>query len=111
MDWFKKWEQGNISQLPITTDFTHVSPYGRIEGKETYLKLVKDNLDKFLGHRFKIHEIIEAADKTVLRYTAIQDSFTLEVCEWHYFKDQRIQKIIAYYNIEGEISEARTLKM
>ncbi len=109
-NWFLKWEEGDIDNLPITDDFVHTSPYGTISGKAAYLDLVRANKDKFLNHRFEIHETIASEGKACIRYTAIQTDFRLEVTEWHYFRNELIFKIIAYYNIDGEISEERKLK-
>ena len=100
-EWFRLWESGEFHELPITDDFTHTSPYGTIEGKTAYLDLVKVNRDKFLGHTFKIHDLITTDGKACIRYTAIKESFRLEVTEWHYLRDHLIHKIVAYYNIEG----------
>lgn len=100
--WFAKWENGDVHNLPISENFRHTSPYGRIKGKKEYLDLVEANKDKFLGHRFKIRETISDKGKACIRYTAIQGDFRLEVSEWHYFKDGLIEEIVAYYNIEQE---------
>lgn len=107
--WFVCWEKGDFEQLPITNNFIHTSPYGTIEGKSTYLEIVKANRDKFLGHRFTLHDAFYGADKACVRYSAIKEEFRLEVSEWHYIQNGMIHKIIAYYNIEGEISEERKL--
>lgn len=109
--WFRKWETGEFLELPITDNFTHTSPYGTIEGKQAYLDLVQANRDKFLGHNFRIHDLICDAQKTCIRYTAIKADFRLEVTEWHYVQNGLINEIVAYYNIEGEISEERKLDM
>ena len=108
--WFQKWESGEFLDLPITENFTHTSPYGTIQGKKDYIALVEANRDKFLGHRFNIHDILEGPHSACVRYTAIQEDFELEVTEWHYAQDDLIEEIIAYYNIAGEISEERKLK-
>ncbi|WP_186756600.1 nuclear transport factor 2 family protein [Echinicola salinicaeni] len=108
--WFQLWELGKFRNLPITEDFTHSSPYGIIEGKQAYLNLVEANKDKFLGHRFDIHDSLYCSDKSCIQYTAIQDDFKLEVTEWHYLKDRLIHKIKAYYNIPGDIREDRKLE-
>lgn len=108
--WFDCWESGDIEDLPISKTFTHISPYGTIEGKADYLELVEANREKFLGHRFEIHDVLLGEDRACVRYTAIQGDFRLEVSEWHYVKDSLIEEIVAYYNIEGEISEERQLK-
>ncbi|NAS14073.1 nuclear transport factor 2 family protein [Poritiphilus flavus] len=107
--WFDKWESGDFLNLPISNNFRHTSPYGTIEGKEAYISLVDANKDKFLGHRFEIRDAIYRSDSSCVRYTAIQGDFRLEVSEWHYCKDRMIDEIVAYYNIEGEISEERKL--
>lgn len=108
-DWFDKWEAGDFLNLPITQNFKHTSPYGTIEGKKQYINLVEANKDKFLGHRFQLHDGIYQPDKACVRYTAIQGNFRLDVSEWYSFSEGQIEEIVAYYNIEGEISEERKL--
>ena len=107
--WFERWENGEFMDLPISENFTHTSPYGTVEGKKAYIDLIVANIDKCLGHRFQIHDIISEKDKACIRYTAIQVNFPLDVSEWHYVKEGKIDKIVAYYNIEGEIREDRKL--
>ena len=107
--WFDKWEEGDFHNLPITDNFRHTSPYGTIDGKKAYISLVEANKDKFLGHHFELHDGIYEEKKACVRYTAVQEDFTLDVSEWYFFKDNQIEEIIAYYNIEGEISKERRL--
>ncbi|MBR9922546.1 MAG: nuclear transport factor 2 family protein [Bacteroidetes bacterium] len=108
-DWFNKWESGDFLNLPLAEDFSHTSPFGTITGKEAYLDLVKANREKFLGHTFEIHDILEGDNAACVRYTSKQaDGYSMDVSEWHYFKDGKIQKIHAYYHI-GEIREDRQL--
>lgn len=107
--WFKCWEDGNYSQVPIEEEFKHTSPFGTIEGKQKYLDLVRENEDKFLGYKFKIHDTIYENEKASVRYTATQGKeFSLDVSEWYYFKNNLISEIISYYHI-GEIREERKL--
>ena len=108
--WFEKWETGDFLNLPISENFKHTSPYGTINGKKAYIDLVEANKDKFLGHRFEIHDEIYEPDRGCVRYTAIQGDFRLEVSEWHYPKDGLVDEIVAYYNIKGEISDERKLQ-
>ena len=110
-DWFERWENGDFMNIPVSDNFRHTSPYGIIKGKKNYLDLIEANRDKFLGHRFEIHDEIYDAHRACVRYTAIQENFRLEVSEWHFTKNGLIQEIIAYYNIPGEIREDRKLKM
>lgn len=107
--WFEKWNKGEFYYLPITENFKHTSPFGTIHGKKDYLKLVKDNKDKFLGYQFKLHDGIYEKERACVRYTAIKGDFTLDVSEWYYAKNGLIEEIIAYYHI-GEIREERQLR-
>lgn len=108
--WFACWENGDFLNLPITDDFKHTSPYGLIDGKKAYLELVTANKDKFLGHRFVIHDLLCDQAKACIRYSAIQADFELEVTEWHYCNNGLIAEIVAYYNIPGDVREDRKLE-
>lgn len=110
-EWFERWENGEFMDLPLSEDFTHTSPYGTIEGRKAYIDLIVANIDKFLGHRFEIHDAIYQKNKACIRYTAIKETFSLDVSEWQYVNGGEIEKVVAYYNIEGEISEDRKLSM
>lgn len=108
--WFKCWETGNLEDLPITDSFTHQSPFGTINGKQTYLDLVAGNKEKFLGYTFELLDAIYDKDKACVRYKAKQGTnFDLEVSEWYYRKGELIDSVVAYYHI-GEIREERQLK-
>ena len=109
-EWFRLWRTGDFNLLPISEDFTHISPFGTITGKHAYLNLVKQNKDKFLGYAFDIHDAIFESQKACIRYTARQGKeFSLDVSEWHYLKNDQIHQVIAHYHI-GEVREDRALE-
>ena len=107
-EWFAIWKAGDFHSLPISNNFKHTSPFGTIDGKAEYIKLVEANQEKFLGYNFDIHDEIYETDKACVRYTAVQGDFSLDVSEWYYFRDDLIEEIIAYYHI-GEIRDDRKL--
>ena len=107
-EWFAKWKKGDFLDLPITENFKHTSPFGTIEGKESYLRLVNENKEKFLGYRFEIRDEIYEDKKACIRYRAIQGDHMLDVSEWHYIEGNLIAEVIAYYHI-GEIRAEREL--
>ena len=108
-EWFDKWTTGDFHNLPISEDFSHSSPFGSIEGKDAYLKLVKENTDKFLGQTFELHDTLYTEQTACVRYTARQgNDFSLDVSEWYYFKNDLIHRVVAYYHI-GDIREERKL--
>ena len=107
--WFKVWQEGDYKNIPEENTFRHTSPYGTIEGKAPYLKLVESNKDKFLGNQIVLRDEIYNERKACVRYTITNKDFTIEVSEWFFMGENLIQEIVAYYNIEGEISENRKL--
>lgn len=108
--WFKKWDEGDFLNLPITDDFQHTSPFGTVDGKKAYLNLVEANRDKFLGYEFIIHDELYETNKACVRYTGSQgEDFKLDVSEWYYVEDGLIKEIVAYYHI-GDIREDRELR-
>ena len=109
-NWFDKWREGDFHNLPVSENFKHTSPFGTIDGKDEYIKLVEENKDKFLGYRFEILDEIYDNEKACVRYTAIQGDFKLDVSEWYYAKNNLIKKIVAYYHI-GEIRDDRSLRI
>lgn len=112
MTWFKKWEDGDFQNLPIGDHFVHISPFGKMEGKQTYLNTVQANKDKFLGYRFDIHDVLSDEStnpkRVCVRYTARQGDFELDVSEWHLVDAGTILEVAAYYHI-GEIRTERQL--
>ncbi len=111
LDWFAKWDSGDFKNLPLSDDFQHTSPYGTINGKAKYLGIAEANLQLFLGNEIQIHDQLFEDKKAAVRYTLQNKNkaFTMEVSEWFYISDGLIKEIVAYYNIDGEISEDRQL--
>jgi len=108
--WFKKWDEGDFLNLPISENFKHTSPFGTINGKKAYIDLVKQNEDKFLGYVFEIHDELYGDSNGCVRYTAKQgDDFELDVSEWYYVRNGLIEEIVAYYHI-GEVRKERKLE-
>lgn len=108
--WFDCWESGKLDELPITEGFSHTSPFGTIEPRSKYMEIVTANTDKFLDHKFVIHDAFYAPNKAVVRYTAYQAGQALNVSEWYYFDGELIDRIIADYNI-GDIDENRRIDL
>ena len=101
--WFGAWQEGNYREIPVTDDFTHISPFGTVEGKAAYLELVEANLDSFLGFHFTIHDELHGDSVACVRYTAHKGEFSLDASEWFFGTDAGIDEIVSYYNV-GEAS-------
>ena len=73
--WFDCWEQGDFENIPVADNFSHISPFGTINTKKSYLALVTLNKEQFLGYDFIIHDIISEGKKACVRYTAVKGDF------------------------------------
>lgn len=109
--WFELWKTGDFEQLPLAENFTHTSPYGKVEGKEAYLDLARANKEAFTGNTFEIHDTLFDVKRACVRYTMISPTGTLKVSEWIYEKDGLISEIIAYYNLEEERKAGRGIEI
>lgn len=103
--WFDNWESGNFTQLPLSENFAHHSPYGVIQTKQAYLELVAKHTDKFLGHTFLIHDIIVENDKACVRYTTSKNDHQMEITEWFYCNHQLIELIVSYYDKSNSLNQ------
>ena len=108
--WFSAWESGDFESIPVSDAFQHTSPYGTVDGKKAYLDLVRANTDKFLDNEFVIHDGLYGDQQACVRYTVRKGDFSMEVSEWFFANGSQLERIISYYNIEGEISDERTLE-
>jgi hypothetical protein len=102
-NWFGMWSAGDYRSLPLAEEFTHTSPYGTIEGREEYLRIVADNEEQFLGFEFQILDELYDANKASVRYAARSGDYVLEASEWFFGDGEKISSIISYYNI-GDVS-------
>ncbi len=109
--WFELWKTGEFESLPLADDFTHTSPYGKVEGKEAYLNLARANKDTFTGNTFDIHDSLFDINRACIRYTMISPTGRLEVSEWIYESNGLISKIIAYYNLKEEQEAGRGIQI
>ena len=72
--------------------------------------MVEANQEKFLNHQFIIHDELYDGSRACVRYTAVQESFSLPVSEWYFIENGTISEIISYYHIGNQIREDRQLK-
>ena len=102
-DWFGAFEAKDVSMLGLAKDFVHSSPFGEIEGRESYLKLIEDNKEAFFANKIEVLDIIEDGEKLCARYTV----GGRPACDFFYIEKGKIAKIYSYYhfgeppNMEG----------
>jgi SnoaL-like domain len=99
--WILVWNDGDPRTLPLADDFAHTSPYGRIEGRETYLDTVIPQA-KANVMQLTVEDVIAAGGKAVVRYRMAGPSGSATAaCDWLEFVDDRIARVWSYYDRSG----------
>ena len=93
--WFRAFEKRDLSTLRLAEDFVHSSPYGDIEGRQTYLNLVESNQDAFFSPVIEILDIIGGGNSWAVRYLVNGNP----ACDCIYVRDGEIARIHSYYHV------------
>lgn len=95
--WLRAWDTGDLSLLGLAPDFVHTSPFGRIEGREEYLRIVEPMSRKSVVG-MTVRDVLEAEDRAAIAYELETTAGAVEACDWIYVEDGRIREIHAYYD-------------
>ena len=93
--WFRAFENKDLSTLALADDFVHSSPYGDIEGRQTYLDLVNTNKEAFFSPVIEILDIIDGGDSYAVRYLVNGNP----ACDCIYVRGGEIAHIHSYYHV------------
>lgn len=95
--WLEAWDTGDLGLLALTENFVHTSPFGRIEGREEYLRIVEP-MSRASTVGITVKDVIEDGDRAVIAYELETTAGKVEACDWIYVEDGRIREIRAYYD-------------
>ena len=93
--WFEAFRLRDLSKLKLAEDFVHASPYGEINGRETYLNLVNENSEAFFSPVIEILDVLECGDRYAVRYLVNQNP----ACDCIYVQEDQISRIYSYYHV------------
>ena len=95
--WIECWNKGTPDLIPLSEDFTHTSPYGRVAGREKYLEWVKP-LSKQNVMDLKIQRILSQRNEAVIHFEMKTPKGTIPVCDWVVVNDGQITEIHSFYD-------------
>ena len=96
-DWIEIWGRGDPRTLPLAGDFTHESPFGRIEGRERYLKIVEPMAQENVAS-LHVLEVIAEGDRACVRFTMETPNGVVDCCDWVTVAEDRIAAVHSYYD-------------
>lgn len=96
-DWIEAWDRGNPSALPLADDFVHVSPFGRLEGRQTYLGIVEPMAAENVA-ALQIQDVVAEDDQACVRFTMETPNGPIECCDWVAVSEGKIVSVHSYYD-------------
>jgi hypothetical protein len=98
--WIECWNQGTPDLIPLAEHFTHTSPYGRVEGRRTYLDWVKPLAKQNVTH-LNILRTLSNANEAVIHFEMQTPNGLIQVCDWVVVESGEIKEIHSFYDATG----------
>ena len=96
-EWGEIWNSGDPATLPLADDFVHVSPFGRIEGRERYLDIVRPMAAGNVAS-LTVHDVIGEGDRAAVCFSMETPNGAVACCDWVIVVDGKIQSIHSHYD-------------
>ena len=98
--WIERWNEGTPDLIPLAENFTHTSPFGRVEGRQTYLDWVKP-LAKQNVTELRILRTLSSSNEAVIHFEMQTPKGSIQGCDWVVVEDGQITEIHSFYDATG----------
>lgn len=97
--WIEAWIRMDMAWLRehLAPDFVHVSPFGRLEGRDHYLATVEPMARKSVSE-LTIREVIADGDRAAIWFENRTPGGTVPTCDWLRIDGGRIREIRSFYD-------------
>lgn len=95
--WIECWNEGTPDLIPLAEDFSHTSPFGRVDGREDYLEWVKPLAAENVTE-LTIHRVIESEDQAAIHFEMETPAGPIQVCDWVVAENGEIREIHSFYD-------------
>ena len=99
LTWLRAWDTGDLSLLRLDPGFIHVSPFGRIEGAEEYLRIVEP-MSKKSVRGITVKDVLEGEGRAAVTYQVETTAGPVDACDWVFVEKGMIREVHAYYDSE-----------
>jgi ketosteroid isomerase-like protein len=99
VEWIEAWVRMDMEWLRrnLAADFVHVSPFGRLEGRESYLATVEPMARKSVVE-LEVKEVIADGNQAAVRFENRTPKGVVESCDWVRIENDRIREIRSFYD-------------
>jgi hypothetical protein len=95
--WLRAWDTHDLGLLRLAPDFVHVSPFGRFEGAEEYLRVVGP-MSRRSVVGIRVRDVIEGEGRAAVTYQVETTAGTVDACDWVFVENGRIREVNSYYD-------------
>jgi ketosteroid isomerase-like protein len=97
--WIEAWIRMDMAWLRahLAPDFVHVSPFGRLEGRDHYLATVEPLARKSVSE-LTVREVIADGERAAIWFENRTPGGTVPTCDWLRIDGGRIREIRSFYD-------------
>jgi hypothetical protein len=97
--WIEAWVRMDLDWLRkhLAPDFVHVSPFGRLEGRDSYLATVEPMARKSVME-LSIREVVASGDQAAVWFVNKTPGGEVETCDWVRVQGDLIREIRSFYD-------------
>ena len=95
--WIDYWNDGNPRELPLAESFVHVSPFGRLEGREHYLDTVIPMSERNVTE-LTVNRVLGRGNEAVIWFDMQTPTGKIPVCDWVIVSNGEITEIHSFYD-------------
>ena len=97
--WIEAWGRMDLEWLRqrLASDFVHVSPLGRLEGRDTYLATVEPMARKSVVE-LTVKNVIASGSWAAVWFENRTPKGVVESCDWVRIEHDRIKEIRSFYD-------------
>lgn len=97
--WIEAWIRMDIDWLRehLADDFVHVSPFGRLEGRDHYLATVEPMARKSVS-RLELQDVIADSDRAAVYFENHSAGGVIPSCDWVTIENGRIISVRSIYD-------------
>ena len=79
--WIERWNEGAPDLIPLAENFTHTSPFERVEGRRTYLDWVKPMVRRNVT-QLRVLRTLSRSNEAAIHFEMQTPKGLNQVCDW-----------------------------
>lgn len=99
VQWIEAWIRMDIDWLRqhLAPDFVHISPFGRLEGRDHYLATVEPMARRSVVE-LVIRDVTGSGDQAAVRFENRTPRGVVETCDWVTVENRQITEVRSFYD-------------